>query len=129
MNATVVEVTAMDWEGAVERGTRPAVVMFYSSNCPHCQTMEPYFRTFAERYGEVLLFARLKIEENRWIAERYGVLGAPTFKFFCSGRPFEELAGAVYPAMIEKRIEDLLAHGEECVRSSTAIDYEISGYA
>lgn len=129
VNDTVVEVTTWDWESAVEKGTRPAVVMFYSPGCPHCRAMEPYFRKFAERYGEAILFARLNIEENVWIAERYGVLGVPTFKFFCSGRPFEELVGEVYPAMIEKRIEDLLEHGEECVRSSTAIDYETTGYA
>lgn len=128
MNATVVELTTRDWESAIEKGLKPAVVMFYSTGCLHCRAMEPYFHTFAERYGEKILFARLKIEENIWIAERYGILSTPTFTFFCSGRPFEELVGEVYPAMIEKRIEDLIEHGEECVRSSTAIDYEITGY-
>jgi thioredoxin 1 len=128
MSMTVAEVTDKNWEKYIEKGARPSVVMFYSPTCPHCQAMEPYFQRFAERYGESVFFARLDITENMWTAERYGVLGTPTFKFFCSGRPFEELVGEVYPAMIEKRIEDLLEHGGECIRSSSAIDYDITGY-
>jgi thioredoxin 1 len=128
MTGNVVEVTDRTWEKCIEKGTRPSVVMFYSINCPHCHAMEPYFRKIAERHGDDVFFARLKIDENLWTAERYGVRGTPTFKFFCSGRPFEELVGEVYPAMIERRIEDLLRHGEECVKKSTAIDYEITGY-
>ncbi len=129
MSTEVVEVTDAAWEKMIEKGEKPAVVMFYSPECPHCHTMEPYFRALAGRYGEVLLFARLNSASNLWTAERYGVRGTPTFKFFCRGRPVAELVGAVYPAMLEKRIEELLEHGEECIRSSTAIDYEITGYA
>ncbi len=128
MSAEIVEVSDQTWEKTVEKGEKPAIVMFYSPACPYCRTMEPYFKNFADRYGDVLLFARLNITSSLWTAERYGVRGTPTFKFFCMGRPIEELVGAVYPAMLEKRIEDLLAHGEACVRSSTAIDYEITGY-
>ncbi|MDN7023879.1 thioredoxin family protein [Methanoculleus sp. FWC-SCC1] len=128
MSAEIVEATDATWETMIEKGEMPAVVMFYSPECPHCRTMEPYFQTLAERYGKVIVFARLNSAANLWTAERYGIRGTPTFKFFCKGRPVAELVGAVYPAMLEKRIEDLLEHGEECIRSSTAIDYEITGY-
>ncbi|WP_128694694.1 thioredoxin family protein [Methanoculleus taiwanensis] len=128
MSAEIVEISDQTWEKAVEKGEKPAVIMFYSPGCVHCRTMEPSFRSLAEQYGEVILFGRLNIASSMWTAERYGVRGTPTFKFFCMGRPIEELVGAVYPAMLERRIEDLLEHGEACVRSSTAIDYEITGY-
>ncbi|KUG19118.1 thioredoxin [hydrocarbon metagenome] len=129
MTLRVIEVTDRTWEKTVEKGEKPAVVMFYSAACPHCRTMEPYFLQYAEEFGEVVTFARLNIDANLWTAERYGVRGTPTFKFFCLGRPVQELVGAVYPALLRRMIEDSLQYGEECARNTTLIDYEITGYA
>jgi hypothetical protein len=38
------------------------------------------------------------------------------------------MVGAVYPTLLKKRIDEVLLHGKECALSSTAIDYEITGY-
>ncbi len=124
----LLEVDQMSWEKVVEKGEHPAVVMFYTTTCPYCKAMEPYFRQYAAEYRDNITFARLNIEANQWIAERYGVRGTPTFKFFCSGRPVAEMVGAVYPALLKRMVEDVLKHGDKCIRNSTEIDYEISGY-
>jgi thiol-disulfide isomerase/thioredoxin len=84
-NGGVVEVSDTTWEGEIERGTLPAVVMFYSETCPFCKQIEPFFRQFAGEFGEKLLFARLNVSENPWTIERYAVRQTPTFKFFCTG--------------------------------------------
>ncbi|MDD3622701.1 MAG: protein disulfide isomerase family protein, partial [Methanofollis sp.] len=44
---TLVEVSDRTWEGQVERGKRPVVVMFYSETCPFCKQIEPFFRQVA----------------------------------------------------------------------------------
>jgi hypothetical protein len=56
-------------------------------------------------------------------------MATPTFKFFCQGRPVKEMVGTAYPALLKRMIDEALLHGSDCVRSSTAIDYDISGYA
>jgi thioredoxin-like negative regulator of GroEL len=56
------------------------------------------------------------------------VRSTPTFKFFCEGKPVQEMVGAVYPALLKKMIDEVLLHGKECIKNSTAIDYEITGY-
>jgi putative NADPH-quinone reductase len=38
------------------------------------------------------------------------------------------MVGAVYPALLKKMIDEVLVHGRECAKNSTAIDYEITGY-
>jgi hypothetical protein len=38
------------------------------------------------------------------------------------------MVGAVYPTLLKKRIDEVLLHGNECARNSSAIDYEITGY-
>ena len=124
----LIEVDDLIWEKTVERGTRPVAVMFYSPTCAFCHQMEPYFKNYAEEFKNSVLFAKINILTNLWTAERYGVKSTPTFKFFCSGKPVQEMVGSIYPALLKKMIEEVLVHGKECANNSTTIDYEITGY-
>lgn len=124
----LIEVDDLIWEKTVERGTRPVAVMFYSPTCAFCHQMEPYFTNYAEEFKNSVLFAKINILTNLWTAERYGVKSTPTFKFFCSGKPVQEMVGSIYPALLKKMIEEVLVHGKECANNSTTIDYEITGY-
>ena len=124
----LIEVSDLNWEKTVERGNKPVAVMFYSPTCAFCHQMEPYFRTFANEFRGSVVFARLNIMVSQWTAERYGVRSTPTFKFFCDGKPVQEMVGAIYPALLKRAIEDVLVHGKECIKNSTLIDYEITGY-
>jgi len=124
----LIELDDVTWERTVEKGSRPVAVMFYSPSCAFCHQMEPYFRKYAQEYKEDVVFARLNIMTNLWTAERYGVRSTPTFKFFCDGKPIREMVGAVYPALLKKIIDEVIIHGKECAKNSTAINYDITGY-
>jgi thioredoxin-like negative regulator of GroEL len=123
-----VEASDLNWEKTVERSEKPVAVMFHSPTCAFCHQMEPYFRNYAREYKGSVVFVRLNIMTSPWTAERYGVRSTPTFKFFCDGRPVQEMVGAVYPALLKKMIDEVLVHGRDCAKNSTAIDYEITGY-
>jgi len=125
---SLIELTDLTWEQMVERSGTPVLVMFYSPNCPHCRTMKPYFSQHAREYTGVVSFARLDVTTNQWTAERYGVQSIPTFKMFCNGKPFQELVGAVNPALLKRMVEEGLASGKECSGNSTAVSYDITGY-
>jgi thioredoxin-like negative regulator of GroEL len=124
----LVEVDDQTWEKTIEKGEKPIVVMFYSPTCAYCQSMEPFFQQYAREFKETVVFARLNIITNQWTAEKFGVRGTPTFKFFCSGKPVFELTGAVYPAILKKMVEEILEHGESCAKNRTEINYDITGY-
>jgi thioredoxin-like negative regulator of GroEL len=128
MQELLIELTDLNWERTVEKSSRPVAVMFYSPTCAFCHQMEPYFRNYARDYNNSILFARLNIMSNLWTAERYGVRSTPTFKFFCDGKPVQEMVGAVYPSLLKKMVDEVLVHGRECAKNSTTIDYEITGY-
>jgi thioredoxin-like negative regulator of GroEL len=124
----LTELNDLNWELTVEKSRTPLAVMFYSPSCAFCHQMEPYFRNYAREYEGTIRFARLNILTSPWTAERYGIRSTPTFKFFCYGRPVREMVGAVYPALLKKMVDEVLVHGSECAKNSTAIDYEITGY-
>ena len=125
----VIDVDSTSWEKFVEKSNKPVAVMFYSPTCPHCREMEPYFDTFAKEFIDKVVFVKLNIATNLDIASRYGVMGTPTFKFFCHGRPVHEIVGAVYPSLLKKSIEELLKYGDDCIKKSTSITHSITGYA
>jgi thioredoxin-like negative regulator of GroEL len=124
----LVETDDQTWERSVEKSTKPVAVMFYSPTCAFCHQIEPYFRNYAHEYRDTVVFARLNVMASQWTAERYGVRSTPTFKFFCSGKPVQEMVGAVYPTLLKKMVDEVLIHGKECAKNSTVIDYEITGY-
>jgi thioredoxin-like negative regulator of GroEL len=128
MQEFLIELTDLNWEQTMEKSSRPVAVMFYSLKCAFCHQMDPYFRNYAREFKDTIQFARLDIMTNPWTAERYGVRSTPTFKFFCDGKPVQEMVGAVYPALLKKMVNEVLLHGKECAKNSTAIDYDITGY-
>jgi thioredoxin 1 len=123
-----IEVDSASWETVVEKSELPVSVMFYSPTCPHCRVIRPYFQQFAREMAGKMVFVILNVTDNAWIGERYGVRATPTFKWFCRGKPVQELVGAVYPALLKKISEDVLVYGKECAEKSTALRYEITGY-
>jgi thioredoxin-like negative regulator of GroEL len=125
----VADVSEADWEGLVEKSASPVIVMFHSPTCPNCREIEPYFNKFATEFKEKAVFMKLNVLDNPYVAERYGVMGTPTFKFFCSGRPVQEVVGSAYPPLIKRTIEETLERGSECAKRSTKIDYSMTGYA
>jgi len=126
--AVPVELNDQTWELSVEKSKKPVAVMFYSPGCSFCHQIEPYFRNYAGEYNKKILFARLNVLTSPWTAERYGIRSTPTFKFFCEGKPVQEMVGAVYPALLKKMIDDVLLHRTECAKNSSRIDYDITGY-
>jgi thioredoxin 1 len=124
----VIEIGDMNWGEVVESSKKPVIVMFYSATCPYCKAMEPYFVNYAKEFKNSAVFARINIETSLWTAEKYGVQGTPTFKFFCHGRPVWEQVGQIYPSILKNAVEDMINHGEECIRKSTPIGQDITGY-
>ena len=117
-----------NWESTVEKGKKPIVVLFSSPSCPFCRQMEPTFIEFADEFKDKIVFAKVDITQSPTIASRYGVMGTPTFKFFCSGKPVHELVGAIYPAVLKKTVEETLENGPACVGQTTWKPPEITGY-
>ena len=110
----IIELSDSNWEKNVEKGMKPVFVMFYGPTCPFCIQMEPYFKEYADEFKVKVLFARVNVTNNTTIVGRYGIMGTPTFKYFCKGHPIQEISGAIYPSLLKKAIEEGLDHGEKC---------------
>jgi thioredoxin 1 len=127
--SNLVEIKDATWEQLVEKSSKPVIVMFYSPVCPFCEAMEPYFENFAQEFKDSAVFARMNIVKNPWTEERYGVQGTPTFKSFCHGRPLWEQVGGIDPFILKTAVENMINYGEDCIRKSTPVGQDITGYS
>ena len=126
---TIIELTDSTWKDHVENSDTLVMIMFYSPTCPHCQIMQPPFEQYAKEFKGTVVFGKLNVLNNPEIASKYGILGTPTFKLFCQGKPIYELTGAIYPTLLKKAVEDALTYGSECAKHTTWFDTGITGYA
>lgn len=127
-NENIIELNDSSWEEMLENQERPMVVMFYLPGCPHCKQIEPYFREYAAEFGNSCTFVRMNGIESQMTAMKYGVLSAPTFKFFCKGKAIREEVGLVSPSLLKNAIKEFIEHGNECALHSTLIPSELSPY-
>ena len=78
--------------------------------------------------GREALFTRVNAATHSSLAARFGIMGVPTIKFFCRGRPIGDIVGEVNATVLRNTIKDFIRHRTECVSRSTAIWTEMDGY-
>ena len=120
--SVIVQLDDTNWEKIVEKGSKPVMVMFTSPTCPYCHQMEPSFDQYADEFKNKVVFGKANIVNSQTIVNRYGIMGTPTFKYFCKGHPIQESSGAVYPPLLKKMVEDGLNHGSDCEQKTSWID-------
>lgn len=125
----VIELDNDNWVKIVEKSEKPVFIMFLTNTCPFCKQISPSFKQYADEFKDNVIFATVDIIKTPAIAAKFGVMGTPTFKFFCKGHPVNEIVGVVYPALLKKFVEDSLEYGVDCAKNTTWRASDISGYA
>ncbi len=106
-----MEVTESTFEQqVVERSaTVPVVVDFWADWCGPCHALAPVLEAaVAGRSGSVEL-AKVDVDANQVLAQRFGVSGIPAVKAFRDGRVVAEFTGARSPGLVEAFLDELLA--------------------
>jgi len=87
----VLVVTEKNWDKAVT-SENSVLVEFYAPWCGHCQSLAPEYAKAATQLKEEksdITLAKVDATVETKLAEKYGVQGFPTIKFFKKGTPIE----------------------------------------
>ena len=97
----------------VERSAEvPVVVDFWAEWCGPCHALAPVLEgEAAAREGQFVL-AKVDIDANREVAERFGVRGIPNVKAFKNGHVVAEFVGARPPAAVAQFLDEVTAPSE-----------------
>ena len=73
---------------------RPVLVDFTASWCGPCKTVAPILDELAVEQADRLSIAKVDVDDQPTIAQRYDVMSMPTFILFKDGQPVHKLVGA-----------------------------------
>ena len=116
-----IKIDGMNWKDEVLKAELPVVIEFFSPTCPYCQQLTPIFQKLSEEYVQKIKFGMVDISKNNEIASGYGVMGVPTLKFFCAGRPIYEIVGLRSENELREELEKVLSIRAKCVSQSSPL--------
>ncbi|PON89503.1 DnaJ-like [Trema orientale] len=114
--SNVVVLTSDNFDEIVLNNEKDVLVEFYAPWCGHCKALAPTYEKVATAFklDEDVVIANLDADKHRDLAEKYGISGYPTLKFFPKGNK----AGEDYDG--GRDLEDFVAFINE--KSGTSRD-------
>jgi thioredoxin 1 len=104
----VTPLNSSNFEEFIKNASVPVIVDFWAAWCMPCKIMAPVMEELADDYAEKAIFAKLNIDENLEVANRYNVMSIPLFIIFKQGRPVEKIIGAVGRGPLEDALKKQL---------------------
>lgn len=82
----------------------PVLADFWAPWCGYCQRLSPVIDELAAEMGGKVKVVKINVDENRGLAQKYGVMSLPTMVLFKNGDAAEKLMGFMPKANILAKI-------------------------
>ncbi len=105
------EIHSIDQENfdkAVLQSNKPVLVDFWAPWCAPCRAIAPIIEELANEYQGKMEFAKVNVDQDPFIASKYGVMSIPTLIVFKSGRPVEHAVGYQSREQLKKILDRAL---------------------
>lgn len=84
------------------------VIDCWAEWCTPCLMVHPIIENLAKKHKGKIAFAKLDIDQNREIAERFSIMSIPTLLVFKNGQNVDSILGAMPENVLEEKIRNLL---------------------
>jgi thioredoxin len=92
------------FESEVLQSDKAVLVDFWAEWCGPCHAVSPVLDRIAEERADELKLVKVNIDEERELAERYGIASIPTMILFKDGEPAAAVIGAQPKGAIERSL-------------------------
>lgn len=95
MAGKTIQIGQNNWESEVEKSSIPVLVDFWAEWCGPCRAIIPTLEQLADEYDGKLKVAKVNVDENRELAQKFGVRSIPFLLIIKNGKVVENMVGAL----------------------------------
>ncbi len=97
-------VTESTFDEEVTKSETPVIVDFWAEWCGPCHAVAPVLDKIVEEHDGEVKLVKVNIDEERALAERYGIASIPTMILFRDGEPAAAALGAQPKGALERSL-------------------------
>jgi thioredoxin 1 len=106
-SANVIEFTDANFDAEVLAATTPVLVDFWAPWCGPCRAIAPVLEELARAEAGRLVVAKVNVDQEPGLAQRFGVQAIPTLLLFKDGQVVDTMVGAPPKAELQRRLAAL----------------------
>ncbi len=103
-----VAVTKSNFDAEVIKSEVPVVADFWAEWCGPCRMIAPVLKQLAQEYKDRIKIAKIDVDKEGELAEKYNIVSIPTILVFNKGEVVKQQIGAVPRPILEKMIRDVV---------------------
>lgn len=104
-----IEINEANFETEVLKSAQPVIVDFWAQWCGPCKMLAPALDEIATELGGRAKVAKVNVDENPALAERFGIRSIPTLLYFAGGEVRKQTVGVVSKKAILSTLESVAA--------------------
>lgn len=89
-------------------GANVALVDFYADWCGPCRMMAPIIDTLSKEYSGKILVAKVNVDNNPEVSQKFGIASIPTFGIFKGGKLMSTIIGAVGKEALKSALDRVI---------------------